>query len=92
MLTSLEKQGIIRKHKKHKNDSGSSAIQIILLSAEIKKLASHFKKNLKDFHSRRGLIGMIEKRRKLLRYLKKQNKEKYKEIIKEIGLETKNEK
>ena len=86
MLTSLEKQEIIEKHKMSKIDSGSSAVQIVLLSEEIKKLASHLEKNPKDFHSRRGLIGMIEKRRKLLKYLQKENKEKYKEIIKEVGL------
>ena len=89
MLTSLEKQEIIEKHKMHKIDSGSSAVQIALASAEIKKLTLHFKKNPKDLHSRRGLIKMIEKRRKLLKYLKKENKEKYKEIIKEIGLKDK---
>lgn len=89
MLTSLEKQEIIGKNKIHKTDSGSSAVQIVLMSAEIKKLALHFKKSPKDLHSRRGLIKMIEKRRKLLKYLKKENKEKYKEIIKEIGLKNK---
>ena len=86
MVLPVEKEKIIKNFKLHDLDTGSTGVQIILLSEKIKKLVLHLEKNPKDFHSRRGLMGMIEKRRKLLKYLKRKNEEKYKKVIKEIGL------
>ncbi|HHE76537.1 MAG TPA: 30S ribosomal protein S15 [Candidatus Parcubacteria bacterium] len=86
MLTSEEKEKIIKKYKIHESDTGSSEVQIALLSEEIKRLLAHLKKHPKDFHSKRGLLKMVSKRRKLLGYLKQEDEKKYSEIIKAIGL------
>ncbi|MDD2732059.1 MAG: 30S ribosomal protein S15 [Candidatus Pacebacteria bacterium] len=86
MLSLEEKNKIIQKYKIHDKDSGSSEVQIALFTEEIKKLLSHLKKNSKDLHSKRGLLGMVSKRRKLLKYLKKEDEKRYKEILKKIGL------
>ncbi|HLD38107.1 MAG TPA: 30S ribosomal protein S15, partial [Candidatus Nanoarchaeia archaeon] len=66
--------------------TGSSDVQIALLTKEIDKLALHLKKHQKDMHSKRGLIGMVIKRKKLLAYLKKEDEKRYSAIIKQIGL------
>jgi len=86
MLTPEEKKGIIEKYKIHDTDTGSTEVQIALLSEEIKRLLSHLKKHPKDLHSKRGLLKMVSKRRRLLKYLKKEDEKKYKDIIKKIGL------
>jgi len=86
MLTSEEKTKIIQKYKIHDVDTGSSEIQIALLSEEIQKLLSHLKKHPKDLHSKRGLLKMVSKRRKLLKYLKKEDEKKYNKIVKAVGL------
>ena len=86
MLTPEKKEKIIKKYKIHEKDTGSTEIQIALLTEEIKKLLSHLKKHPKDFHSKRGLLKMVSKRRKLLKYLEKENEKKYNKIIKAIGL------
>lgn len=86
MLTSEEKTKIIEKYKLHKLDTGSSEVQIALLSEEIKRLLSHLKKHPKDFHSKRGLLKMVAKRRGLLKYLKKENQRRYNKTVKAIGL------
>lgn len=86
MLTPEEKTKIIEKHKLHKADTGSAEVQIVLLTEEIKKLLSHLKKHSKDFHSKRGLLKMVSKRRKLLKYLKKENEKSYNKIVKAVGL------
>ncbi|MDP8299862.1 MAG: 30S ribosomal protein S15 [Candidatus Tantalella remota] len=77
---------IIKEHKMHDTDTGSPEVQIALLSERITGLTEHFKKHKKDFHSRRGLLMLINKRRKLLAYLKSTENEKYKELIKKLGL------
>ena len=64
------KQQVISKYERHKNDTGSSEVQIAILSQRILQLQDHFKANAKDFHSRRGLLTMVAKRRRLLNYLK----------------------
>ena len=71
MLTSQEKTEIIKKHKAHKTDTGSPKVQIALLSKQIEQLLLHLKKHAKDFHSKRGLLKKVSKRRSLLSYLKK---------------------
>ncbi len=86
MLTSEEKEAIIKKYKIHDQDTGSAEVQIALLSEEIAKLLAHLKKHPKDFHSKRGLLKMVSKRRKLLAYLKKEDENRYNKIKKAVGL------
>ena len=81
-----EKTKIIEKYKRHEGDTGSEEIQIALLSEEIKQLLLHLKKHKKDFHSKRGLLKMVDKRRKLLNYLKEESAKRYNKIVKVIGL------
>ena len=85
-LNTKEKSKIIKEAERHGKDTGSCEVQIALLSKEIDKLISHLKKHPKDIHSRRGLIKMVIKRKKLLAYLKKTSEKKYATIIKKIGL------
>ncbi len=86
MLTPEEKTKVIKKHKLHDVDTGSPEVQIALLSEEINQLLSHLKKHPKDFHSKKGLLKMVSKRRGLLKHLKKESEKRYNSIIKEIGL------
>lgn len=86
MLNSEEKSNIIGKFKIHDKDTGSDEIQAGLLTIEIQKLLAHLKKHPKDAHSKRGLLKMVSKRRKVLKYLKKKDEKKYSEVLKEIGL------
>ena len=86
MLDIKEKEKIISKYKLHKMDTGSPEVQISLLSEEIKKLLLHLKKHTKDLHSRRGLLKMVIKRKKLLNYLKAESEKRYSTIIKKVGL------
>ena len=86
MLKQKEKEKIIGKHKTHDTDTGSSEVQIALLTEEIKGLLLHLKKHPKDNHSKRGLLKMVSKRRKLLGHLKKESTRKYNAIIKKLGL------
>jgi len=76
-----EKQKIIKKFAQGDGDTGSPEVQIALLTAQIKKLTDHLKQHKKDVHSRRGLLSMISKRRRLLNYLMKKDKERYKSVI-----------
>jgi small subunit ribosomal protein S15 len=86
MLTPEEKIEIIEKYKLNKLDTGSPEVQIALLTEEIKKLVSHLKKHKKDLHSKRGLLQMIVKRRKLLKYLEKEDPKRYKKILEKIKI------
>ncbi len=85
-LNTKEKSRIIKEVSSHEKDTGSSEVQIALLSKEIDKLVSHLKKHAKDVHSRKGLIKMVIRRKKLLAYLKKTSEKRYSAIIKKIGL------
>ena len=85
-LKTKEKTKIIKEVATSEKDTGSSEVQIALLSKEIDKLVLHLKKHPKDIHSRRGLIQMVVKRKKLLAYLKKISEKRYSTIIKKIGL------
>ena len=85
-LQTAEKSQIISKFKVGDLDTGSSEVQIALLSERIKQLTDHFKTHKKDNHSRRGLIALVNRRRKLLDYLKKKNFSKYTAIIGELGI------
>ena len=82
MLTKEEKKDAIKDDK----DTGGVESQVVLLSEQIKKLFLHLKENHNDVHSKRGLLGMVNKRKKLLLYLKKQDEKRYQNLIKKIGL------
>ena len=84
MLTPKEKSKIIEKHKAHEKDTGSSEVQIAIFTEEIKRLSNHLKKHAKDNHSRRGLLKMVAKRKKMLDYLQKEDEARYQTIIKQI--------
>jgi len=86
MLTPEEKTKVIKKYKLHETDTGSPEVQISLLTEEIKRLLLHLKKHSKDFHSKRGLLKMVSKRRELLKYLKKEDIRRYNSISKKIEL------
>ncbi len=80
------KRDIIDKFKINEKDTGSSEVQIALLSSRIKYLTEHFKIHKKDHHSRRGLLKLVGQRRRLLNYLKGKDVERYRMIIKELGI------
>jgi len=82
----LTKDKIITEFQKKKNDTGSSEVQIALLTKRISSLTEHFKQNKKDNHSRVGMIKLISRRKKLISYLKKKDFKKYEEIIKKLNL------
>jgi len=86
MLSPRKKANIIKKYKLHQKDTGSSEIQIAILTEQIKELTAHLKKHPKDNHSRRGLLKMVAKRKKLLDYLKNEDKKRYNKIVKALEL------
>jgi small subunit ribosomal protein S15 len=81
-----KKQEIIEKFRVHETDSGSPEVQIALLTERIRELTNHFQVHKKDFHSRRGLLKLVGQRRRLLDYLKSRKIDKYRKIVKELGL------
>jgi small subunit ribosomal protein S15 len=86
-LATEDKLAIIKKFAREKGDTGSPEVQIALLSAQIDKLVAHLKEHAKDVHSRRGLLSMVAKRRRLLSYLHKRDEDRYKNLLKELKLE-----
>ena len=86
MLTARQKKNVIKEAQKHETDTGSAEVQIGLISKRIDELASHLKKHAKDNHSRRGLINMVSKRRKLLGYLQNNHPRIYNKVAKKLGL------
>ena len=86
MLGTERKQEIIEQFKRHEGDTGSPEVQIALLTNRITYLTEHFKTHKKDHHSRRGLLKMVGQRRRLLDYLIKQDLDRYRTIIKELGI------
>ena len=86
MITKEQKQELIEKYKTHEGDTGSPEVQIAILSHRINTLTEHLKVNKKDHHSRRGLHKMVGHRRSLLGYLQKTDIERYRAIIKELGI------
>ncbi len=80
------KKEIIEKYKTHERDTGSPEVQVALLTEKIKNLTEHFKVHTKDFHSRRGLIKLVSKRRKLLDYLKLKDFGRYQKVITDLGI------
>jgi len=85
-LAAEEKQSIIKKFAREKGDTGSPEVQIALLSSQIDKLISHLKDHGKDVHSRKGLLSMVAKRRRLLTYLQKRDEARYKVLIEALKL------
>ena len=82
MLTSRKKQNIIKETRAHETDTGSTKVQISLLNKQIDELVKHLKKNPKDVHSRRGLLKMVGKRRRLLKYLENTDPKSFKDLEK----------
>ena len=85
-LSAEQKDTIIKDYAQSEGDTGSPEVQVALLTANINELQSHFKEHIHDHHSRRGLIRMVNRRRKLLDYLKRKNLERYTNLIKRLGL------
>ncbi|MFA7253046.1 MAG: 30S ribosomal protein S15 [Patescibacteria group bacterium] len=82
----VKKDDLIKKYQTHKNDTGSTEVQIAILTKKVSDLTGHLKEHKKDFDSRRGLLMMVGKRRRLLNYLRKNEEEKYQKIIADLGL------
>ena len=85
-ITAEKKNEVIKKFAKVKGDTGSPQVQIAILTERINNLTNHFKEHKKDVHSRRGLLKIVNRRRRLLDYLKVQEEESYNKIIKDLGL------
>ena len=85
-MTAERKQEIINEYRRDEKDTGSSEVQIALLTERINELTEHLKVHKKDNHSRRGLLKMVGKRRNLLNYLAKKDENAYKELVKKLGL------
>jgi small subunit ribosomal protein S15 len=86
-LAKEDKQNVIKKFAREKGDTGSPEVQIALLSLSIDRLAGHLKEHKKDVHSRRGLLSMVAKRRRLLNYLKSSDDARYMALLKELKLD-----
>lgn len=85
-LTSEEKKKIIEKFAQDPTDTGSPEVQVALLTEQIKRLTKHLQEHKKDTHSRRGLLSMVAKRRRLLSYLERKDTGRYRDLVKKLGL------
>lgn len=85
-LSKSQKQDIIEEYQLFEGDTGSPEVQIALLTASIQELTDHLKDHSSDDHSRKGLLRQVSKRRRLLRFLQERSEERYKELIKKLGL------
>ena len=83
---SFDKQVVVQKYQEHPKDTGSTRVQIAVLSERINVLTDHFRTHNKDYHGRRGLLTMVSKRRRLLDYLRRTDLEGYRQLIAELGL------
>ena len=86
MITKEQKAELIKQYGKNEHDSGSAEVQVAILTARIKELTEHMKSHKKDNHSRRGLMMLIGKRRGLLKYIKERDIERYRALIKKLGI------
>lgn len=86
MLTARKKANVIKKYQTHEGDTGSSQVQIAILTAEIEEIVGHLKTHSKDHSSRRGLLRKVSSRRNLMRYLKKEDPESYEELLKKLKI------
>jgi small subunit ribosomal protein S15 len=89
MLSKIKKQRAVKEVRAHETDTGSPEVQIAVLTKKIEELAKHLKKNTRDKHSRRGLLGMVANRQKHLNYIFKKNPSRYKTLTKKLGLKQK---
>ncbi len=85
-LEKKEKEKVIKEYKQHEGDTGSPEVQVALLTKRIEELSAHLKGNKKDFHSRRGLLQMVNKRRRLLSYLEKKDEGRYQKMTEKLKL------
>ncbi len=85
-LQAQKKQELIDSHKVHDKDSGSPEVQVAILTERINQLTDHLRTHKKDFHSRRGLLMMVGKRRRLLQYLSREDQARYRSLIEKLGL------
>ncbi len=85
-LKQRQKSNIIKEFSLHTKDTGSADVQVAILTKEIEKLTKHLKQNPKDNHSRRGLLKMVSRRKRLLEFLRKDNEGRYSKVIKKLGL------
>ena len=85
-ITAADREAIIKDHARGENDTGSTEVQVALLTARIKDLTEHFKTHIHDHHSRQGLLRLVNRRRSLLDYLKRKEIERYRELIAKLGL------
>ncbi len=85
-LGTVEKQEIISNYRQHDTDTGSTEVQVAILSRRILELTEHFKEHKKDHHSRRGLLTLVAQRRRLLIYLKRKSPQRYAEVIQRLGI------
>ncbi len=85
-MQTAQKSKIIKEYARDKSDTGSPEVQVAILTTRISELSEHMQVHKKDFHSRRGLLAMVAKRRKLLDYLKSNNEQGYKDLIKALGI------
>ena len=86
MLSRQIKSETVTTHRQHESDTGSSDVQIALLTRRINDLAGHFKSHARDHHSRRGLLKLVSQRRRLLQYLRRTSPERYRALIESLGL------
>ena len=86
MLLKSEKDAIIKKYAIHEGDTGSPEVQVAVLTAEINRLTEHFKEHKHDYHSQRGMMKKVGRRKNLLAYLQKKDLDRYKKLIAELGL------
>ncbi len=82
----MQKAAVVKQYQRAANDTGSSEVQVALMTERINGLTEHFKTHVKDFHSRRGLLKLVSQRRKLLDYLKRTDADKYRSVIERLGL------
>ena len=86
MIAAERKQSVIQGHRQHDKDTGSTEVQVALLTERINGLSEHFKTHAKDHHSRRGLLKIVSQRRRLLEYLRRDDPARYQELIQRLGL------
>ena len=86
MITKEQKADLVKQYGKSETDTGSAEVQVAILTARIKELTEHMKSHQKDFHTRRGLLMLVGKRRRLLSYIKKNDIENYRNLIKSLGI------
>ncbi|MBX7057789.1 MAG: 30S ribosomal protein S15 [Leptospirales bacterium] len=86
MATQTVKKELIKEHQRHGKDTGSTEVQVALLTTRIRDLTEHFKTHARDHHSRRGLLKLVGQRRRLLDYLKRKNAEHYRSLIQRLGI------